>query len=1197
MTEHVLEEIGENQKVAKNVVPAAYGARLLPQVVDEFARIDPNRVYASILLSADVSRGFRDVTMKDMARAVNSMAWWIKDHLGLRNDFETLGYLGVSDLRYPTIILAGIKCGWKVLLLGPRNSSAQNRSLLERASCTALLYTEEMARTITELHKESTCITHIKVKSFDDILSTDSQHFVFEKSFAQAEKDPILILHSSGSTGNPKLITMTHGTFSVTDNDRFVPTPPGRRPQNGAQFNFEGGGRFYSCFPPYHLAGIQATLILPIFSTSATIVLGPPNVPASGNLMSEVMSQQRLSAIYVPPSIIEQWIKGTEGLGQAKQLNFVLYGGGPLSPVIGDALSEVTDVCQMYGAAETGQIQLLVPQKGEWAYMEWNPYEEVDMQPSVDGAYEMVLHQDARFARTRSLSHNFPDVETWRTRDLFVPHPFKAGLWRFHARVDDLILLSNGHKIHPVAVESVIQGHPLLSGALVVGTGRSQAALLIEPTPDARYMEAGGLIDKIWPTVHQANLQTPGYGQIVRSKVAVADPGKPFLRAPKGTIVRTLTLEAYAQEIEALFVESTTQYEDATLDGLDENPLEAITHFLRASVASLLTAASWTDEDDLFVLGMDSLKATELSSRIRRAFKHQKVAELFQPSTTMVYKYPTVAGLRAAILATFSSVAVLEPKDQTPMRMDDLVQKYTKDLQSKPPEDLHVLLTGSTGSLGCNLLRALLEDSRVSKVYCLNRDPEARERQQMIFNERGFEYDFNTSAKTDFLQIDLSLDQLGLSDHTYTELIQQVDMVIHSAWKVDFNLSLESYETQYIRSVRTFVDFSVKSKLHPRIIFISSVSSVSNWATIHGSTLVPETPVESYNVASDMGYGQSKNVSERILSAASERCNIPVTILRIGQIAGPSTTSSSGSSSWRKDEWVPSLVQTSKVLKLIPSCSLAVDWIPVDILASIIRDISLDPGDRNDDGAYGTNTDLLQIYNLVNPTPTAWSTFVSILYAKLGPACRIVPLSDWVAALTRSSSSVPSLALPQQLESNPALKILPFFHRLTEQEEQDTPMQLRFETTNATARSPTMRALAPVGRTWMRLWCRLWLGPDEMGNIAVEDRNGVAEGENAKALAEDGHGVTEHGNMNGATEDGRGNRVAENVNGVTEYGIMNGPTEDGHGNRVAENVNGDAEFEHEKRALGNEDVKAITQDGATERTPENRNGVLHDGEM
>lgn len=222
MTGHIVEEIGENQTVAQHVVPAAYGARLLPQVVDEYARIDPNRVYASISLYANISQGFRDVTMKDMARAVNSMAWWIKDHLGLRNDFETVGYIGISDLRYPAIILAGIKCGWKVslrtssqnatislsadacvkvLLLGPRNSAAQNRSLLERALCTTLLYTEEMARSITELQKETTCTNYVKVESFDDMFSTDSQHFVFEKSFAQAEKDPILILHSSGSTG------------------------------------------------------------------------------------------------------------------------------------------------------------------------------------------------------------------------------------------------------------------------------------------------------------------------------------------------------------------------------------------------------------------------------------------------------------------------------------------------------------------------------------------------------------------------------------------------------------------------------------------------------------------------------------------------------------------------------------------------------------------------------------------------------------------------------------------------------------------------------------------------------------------------------------------------------------------------------------------------------------------------------------
>lgn len=100
-------------------------------------------------------------------------------------------------------------------------------------------------------------------------MSERPQSFAYSKTFAEAQKDPIIVFHSSGSTGktpaftvydllilvgNPKLVTMTHGTFSVTDNDRYMPTPEGRKPQNGAQFNFEVGGRFISCFPPYHVS-------------------------------------------------------------------------------------------------------------------------------------------------------------------------------------------------------------------------------------------------------------------------------------------------------------------------------------------------------------------------------------------------------------------------------------------------------------------------------------------------------------------------------------------------------------------------------------------------------------------------------------------------------------------------------------------------------------------------------------------------------------------------------------------------------------------------------------------------------------------------------------------------------------------------------------------------------------------------------
>lgn len=94
--------------------PVAYGERLLPQVVDEYARVDPDRVYASYATSTDLSRGFRNVTMKDIASAVNAFAWWMKDRLGMSDNFDTVAYMGASDLRYPICCLAGMKCGWKV---------------------------------------------------------------------------------------------------------------------------------------------------------------------------------------------------------------------------------------------------------------------------------------------------------------------------------------------------------------------------------------------------------------------------------------------------------------------------------------------------------------------------------------------------------------------------------------------------------------------------------------------------------------------------------------------------------------------------------------------------------------------------------------------------------------------------------------------------------------------------------------------------------------------------------------------------------------------------------------------------------------------------------------------------------------------------------------------------------------------------
>ena len=91
----------------------SYGRRLQPQVVDEIARTTPRRVYATFPLASDLSV-FRDVTFLELSSAVNRFACWIDTAIGRSENFETLTYVGIPDIRYTVVFLAAVKSGYKV---------------------------------------------------------------------------------------------------------------------------------------------------------------------------------------------------------------------------------------------------------------------------------------------------------------------------------------------------------------------------------------------------------------------------------------------------------------------------------------------------------------------------------------------------------------------------------------------------------------------------------------------------------------------------------------------------------------------------------------------------------------------------------------------------------------------------------------------------------------------------------------------------------------------------------------------------------------------------------------------------------------------------------------------------------------------------------------------------------------------------
>lgn len=856
---------------------------------------------------------------------------------------------------------------------------------------------------------------------------------------------------------------MTHGSFAVLDRERNLPTVTDRKNRDFSIWDFgPGGGKFYTIFPYFHLAGFLSTVINPILTEASSPVLGPALMPPSAALMKEVMKHQKLRALYIPPSIAEQVLQEPNGLDLFRGLDFLCYTGGPFSQKAGEILAQVTELLPLYGSTEAFQVPQLAPQDPlkDYAYMEWSPIFKVEMQPSDDepGAFELVLFADADTENMSALNHNFPGIHEWRSKDLFKRHPDpqKPNLWSYYGRRDDIVVLSNSEKFNPVPMELIIQGHPMLAGALVTGQGRPQAALLVEPK--TLMIDKETLLNEIWPQVEQANSIAPAQGRIVRSKMLVASPEKPFTRAGKGTIVRKLTEKTYASEVQALYSQEADKARRSTSQKpilRPSFPLQSVSSFVRESVVLALPfAATLSEFDDLFAHGLDSLKCIEFCDTLRSGL--QEISGSHDPSwidAQVIYEHPSIEKL-GTILHEFVNTGKLPKgrsdrhKSHRAAELQAMVEKLTSSLPSQQPSlcdsptcHLNVALTGSTGSLGTEILGRFVKDPHISRIFCLNRSSDAQQRQENALSERSTTTE-QELKKIAYFTVDLSVPRLGLAVQEYDMLVENVNITVHSAWKVDFNQPLSAFESQ-IQGVQNLIDLSIRSRWKARIMFVSSVASVMNWAMTVGEGFAPETvPSDDCSTALEIGYAESKYVAERILNEANQRSGVPVSILRVGQIGASSVQGDVAASP--RQEWLVPLIETSMAMGAMPTNVSLVDWIPINELGGAILDIL-----HSEDSSVEA-----KVFNLVNPNPLPWDALIETLIEHFGMLAEPIPLTRWVEELRKSTIFTP------------AARLLSFFEAVGQ------GMEVRYRTENSAKASKTFRQMQPVNKTCIMEWLK-----------------------------------------------------------------------------------------------------------------------------
>ena len=183
------------------------------------------------------------------------------------------------------------------------------------------------------------------------------------------------------------------------------------------------------------------------------------------------------------------------------------------------------------------------------------------------------------------------------------------------------------------------------------------------------------------------------------------------------------------------------------------------------------------------IFAFRSLHATFLRNRIAGALRSSTDAPAGaaaeRVSQNFVYEHPTLQELAGAIVSLVTEGASFQHRDPT-AAVKAMVETYSSHLpkpiytsDNTASLSISVLLTGSTGGLGSELLSSLLANDVVTRVYALNRKggKRVRERQSIGFSERAIDLFLLDSPKLVLFEGDIEADNFGLERTSFDEVV------------------------------------------------------------------------------------------------------------------------------------------------------------------------------------------------------------------------------------------------------------------------------------------------------------------------------------------------------------------------------------------------------------------------------------------
>ena len=327
-----------------------------------------------------------------------------------------------------------------------------------------------------------------------------------------------------------------------------------------------------------------------------------------------------------------------------------------------------------------------------------------------------------------------------------------------------------------------------------------------------------------------------------------------------------------------------------------------------------------------------------------------------------------------------------------------IIQKVKESLPEAFKEDEkinlnkleHVFLTGCTGVLGSYLLKMLIERGDCV-IYCLVRAMDIEKAYERIVDALSVYGNFSENYKSRIHPVlgDIKRDNLGVSNNVYNDLVQKIDVTIHSAALTNLLLPYEMIKDTNVDGTKRIVDF-VMTTHNKYLIYVSSYSLMGDLSTEKISTFKEDDldlSQKFYN-----GYQESKFMAEKLIHNATKN-GLIFNIVRPGNIYGESATGNYPFKQVSVSGIYYEMLEMAINSGISFKGNYYYDITPVDFVARSIISLCL--------LSYSSN----KTYHLLNPDKKHWYEIVEILN-HLNYNIKFIPTSEYVELVSKNDSSL-----------------------------------------------------------------------------------------------------------------------------------------------------------------------------------------------